>query len=180
MSCPTLTRRATAPVVVEHAPASVARVDAPAPAAPRTPLQRGLRDLVDGDTPLLQLVRFAATGGLSTAVQVLLFALLAPVGALLANGIAWVVSTALANELHRRRTFHAEDNVGWFAAQWEGGGLSLVGLGLTTGALAALAVAVPTAGVTTQVVLVLGVNATVGLVRFLALRWAFTTRPAQA
>ena len=120
------------------------------------------------------------TGGLATAVQLLLFLLLAPIGALVANLIAWVGSTALANELHRRRTFHAGARVGWLTAQWEGGGLSLLGLGITTGALAVLEVTVPDAAATTQALLVLAVNVTVGLARFLALRWAFLERPGTA
>jgi putative flippase GtrA len=136
--------------------------------------------LRDGDAAPAQLARFALTGGLSTSVQVLLFTLLAPIGALTANGVAWAVSTALANELHRRRTFHADAQVGWFAAQWEGGGLALLGLAITSSALAALTVAAPTAAVAVQVLLVLAVNASVGGLRFLALRWAFSVRPREA
>ena len=41
----------------------------------------------------------------------------------------------LANELHRRLTFRADGRVSWFAAQWEGGGIALVGILATALAL---------------------------------------------
>jgi len=113
-------------------------------------------------------------------VQLLIFLLLAPSGALLANLVSWVGSTALSNELHRRRTFHADARVGWLTAQWEGMGLAALGLGLTSGGLATLALVVPDAGAPVQALLVLTVNATVGLGRFLALRWAFGGGPRTA
>ena len=166
MSCPTLARRRPAPPEVGHAPEPSGGGD-----------DRWLHRLVTSDSPLAQLVRFALTGGLSSTVQVLLFALLAPVGTHAANLLAWTASTALANELHRRRTFRAGGRISWFAAQWEGGGLSLVGLGLTTGALALLQSTTPDAAVPVQALLVLLVNTTVGVARFLALRWAFGGHP---
>jgi peptidoglycan biosynthesis protein MviN/MurJ (putative lipid II flippase) len=110
----------------------------------------------------------------------LIFLLLAPSGVLLANLVSWVGSTALSNELHRRRTFHADGRVGWLTAQWEGSGLAVLGLGLTSVGLATLALVVPDAGALVQALLVLTVNATVGLGRFLALRWAFGGRPRTA
>ena len=47
-------------------------------------------------------------------------------GSITANLIGTVFSTALGSEMHRRLTFHAAEQVGWFPAQWEGGGLALV------------------------------------------------------
>jgi putative flippase GtrA len=169
MSCPTLARRRSAQTEVRHAPGPAARADG-----------RWPHRLVSSDSPLAQLTRFALTGGLSSTVQVLLFALLAPVGTHVANVVAWTASTALANELHRRRTFRVGERISWFAAQWEGGSLSLVGLGLTTGALLLLQATTPDAAVPVQVLLVLLVNTTVGGARFLALRWAFFVRPHTA
>ena len=69
--------------------------------------------------------------------------------------------------------------MGWLAAQWEGGGLAVLGLAATSGALAVLTAAVPGAGVTTQTGLVLTVTVAVGLARFLALRWSFVVRRTQ-
>lgn len=138
-----------------------------------------VRRLADGDARAAQLARFAMTGGLATSVQVLLFTLLAPVGPLAANVVSWAVSTALANELHRRRTFHAGGRVGPITAQLEGGGLSVLGLLVTTLALAAFAVAVPAAGTGLQTLLVVSLTVAVGLVRFVALRWSFGARRTQ-
>jgi putative flippase GtrA len=140
---------------------------------------RQLHRLRDDDDALPQLARFGLAGGAATVLQVLLFAVLAPAGSLLANMVAWAASTALANELHRRRTFHAGEQVGWLAAQCEGGGLALLGLAATSGALAVLGRTVPDADVTVQTLVVLGVTAAVGLGRFLALRWSFVVRRSQ-
>ena len=144
------------------------------------PVLLGAQRLLDGDAVPAQLARFALTGGLATLVQLVLFTILAPAGTLVANLIAWAASTGLANELHRRRTFHAGERVSWQAAQWEGGGLALIGLAMSSGALAGLSVVAPDAPVVLQALLVLSVNVTVGALRFLALRWAFLGRPAEA
>ena len=84
-----------------------------------------------GDRWFAQLIRFALVGGLSNIGYFLLFLACYGGGPQLANLTGSVVSTALANELHRRLTFHASDRVGWLTAQLEGGGLALVGLGIT-------------------------------------------------
>ncbi|MBH0775429.1 GtrA family protein [Nocardia bovistercoris] len=123
-----------------------------------------------GDRALAQLIRFALVGGSSNIAYVLLFFAMHGVGPLMANVVGSVVSTVIANELHRQLTFHAADRVGWFTAQWEGGGLALVGLGISTAGLAALAVWAPGLGDATQAAAVLAITAAVGLMRFLALR----------
>jgi putative flippase GtrA len=169
MTCPILLCRAPAPVEL-----------GPYLRSAQVVAGRQLRRLRDGDAASAQLARFALAGGLATVVQVCLFALLTPVGNLTANVFAWAASTALANELHRRRTFHAGGRVGWLAAQWEGGGLALVGLAATSGALALLTAAAPGAGVTTQTALLLAVTGAVGVARFVALRWSFGVRHASA
>jgi putative flippase GtrA len=137
------------------------------------------RRLVGGDAPAAQLARFAVAGGLATTVQVLLFTVLAPGSLLAANLVSWAVSTALANELHRRRTFRAGDRVAPVTAQLEGGGLAVLGLLVTSSALGAFAVAVPGAGTGLQTLLVVGLTVAVGLVRFVALRWSFVVRRPQ-
>ena len=172
MTCPTLACRGAALGEVGEHLRSVAG------SAGRTTAALA-RTLVGSDAAAAQLVRFAVVGGSTTAVQVLLFAFLAPVGALGANVVAWAASSAMANELHRRRTFRAGERVGWLAAQIEGGSLSVVGLLATSAALALLAVALPGAALAQQTVLVLSITATVGLARFVALRWSFVVRRAQ-
>lgn len=127
-----------------------------------------------GDRALPQLIRFALVGGLSNVAYVLLFFAVYGVGPLIANVVGSVVSTVIANELHRQLTFQAAHRVSWFTAQWEGGGLALLGLGVTTAGLAALDVWAPTLGGTAQALAVLAITAAVGGMRFLALRgWVF-------
>lgn len=123
-----------------------------------------------GDRAFAQLVRFALVGGSSNVAYVLLFFAMHGVGPLVANIAGSIVSTIIANELHRQLTFHAAGRVGWFTAQWEGGGLALVGLGITTAALAALEVWAPGLGGTLQATAILAITAAVGGMRFLALR----------
>ncbi|MEV6323544.1 GtrA family protein [Nocardia sp. NPDC051787] len=122
------------------------------------------------DRAFAQLIRFALAGGSSNVAYVLLFFAMHGVGPLIANVAGSVVSTMIANELHRQLTFHAAGRVGWFTAQWEGGGLALVGLGITTAALAALGVWAPGLGDTAQAAAILAITAAVGGLRFLALR----------
>lgn len=134
------------------------------------PVLIGLR----GDGAFAQLIRFALVGGTSNIAYFLLFLGLHAEGALVANIIGSTVSTAIANELHRRLTFHAADRVGWFVAQWEGGGLALIGLMLTTAALAGLAQLLPGATGVVEGSAVIAISAAVGGLRFLALRgWVF-------
>ncbi|MEV0341596.1 GtrA family protein [Nocardia sp. NPDC050713] len=123
-----------------------------------------------GDRAFAQLVRFALVGGSSNVAYVLLFFAMHGVGPIMANIAGSVVSTIIANELHRQLTFHAAGRVGWFTAQWEGGGLALVGLGITTAALAGLEIWAPGLGDTAQAAAVLAITAAVGGMRFLALR----------
>lgn len=121
-----------------------------------------------------QLIRFALVGGLSNIGYFLLFLVCYSGGPQLANLTGSVVSTALANELHRRLTFHASDRVNWLTAQLEGGGLALAGLAITSAALAILDVAAPTLNNITEAIAVIAITAAVGTLRFLTLRlWVF-------
>ncbi|MCP2316394.1 GtrA-like protein [Nocardia amikacinitolerans] len=123
-----------------------------------------------GDHVFAQLIRFAMVGGSSNIAYVLLFMAANGFGPLVANIAGSIVSTAIANELHRHLTFHAADRVGWFTAQWEGGGLALIGLLISTAALACLESAAPALGEFAQATAVLTIMAAVGGIRFLALR----------
>jgi hypothetical protein len=79
----------------------------------------------------------------------------------------------LANELHRRLTFRAEDRVTWLTAQVEAGAVAVVGLLATTAALAwvhSSSDAVPAA---LQIAVVMAITGAIGGVRFVALRWLF-------
>ncbi|WP_433594642.1 GtrA family protein [Nocardia sp. CA-145437] len=136
-------------------------------------IERGLdaaSRFLRGDHVVAQLIRFAVVGGVSNIAYVLMFMAVNDSGALVANIAGSVVSTAIANELHRRLTFRAAGRVGWFSAQWEGGGLAAVGLVISTAALAGLDVWAPGLGELSQATAVLAVMAAVGGMRFLALR----------
>ncbi|WP_084529890.1 GtrA family protein [Nocardia crassostreae] len=127
-----------------------------------------------GENAFAQLIRFALVGGLSNISYVLLFLALSGSGPLQANLAGSVVSTMLANELHRRLTFHAGERVTWFTAQLEGGGLALAGLAITSAALAILETNAPGLGDVMQALAVLAITAVVGGMRFVSLRlWVF-------
>lgn len=127
-----------------------------------------------GESATAQFVRFVVVGASSNALYAALFVALATFGSFVANIVGIAASTVLANELHRRHTFHAAERVGWFQTQWEAGGLALVGLALGTAALAAVHVLFPGSSALVQIVAVVAVSAATGALRFLALRgWVF-------
>jgi putative flippase GtrA len=148
----------------------------------------GARELADvvvtwlrRDDGWAQFARFVLVGGSSTGVYAMLFLALQGFGTIVAHLLATVASTILANELHRRLTFHAEDRVGWLVAQIEAGGVSLLGLVATSTALGWLTTSVDSAPPILQISLVVAVTAFIGLMRFIALRWIFrpqVTEPA--
>ena len=167
MTCPTMTRwPRAADLLGDLARGPVARAqDVGARTAAR--LRR--------DDSFAQFARFVVVGAASTALYALLFLTSWGLGYLPANGIATVGSSILANEMHRRLTFHAEDRVGWLSAQLEAGGVSLLGLLATSTALGWLDATVGSRPAL-QIALVVTVTAGIGLMRFVALRWIF--RPA--
>jgi putative flippase GtrA len=121
-----------------------------------------------------QFARFVVVGGVSSALYALLFIGLGAFGDQAANLVGAVASTLLANEMHRRLTFHAGQQVSWFTAQWEGGGLAVVGLVATSFALAGVHMLVGDVGTAAQLALIAAVTGAIGLVRFIALRiWVF-------
>ncbi|WP_444543743.1 GtrA family protein [Nocardia concava] len=127
-----------------------------------------------GEAAFAQLIRFALVGGLSNVGYILLFLALYGGGPQLANLAGSIVSTALANEMHRRLTFHAAGRVRWYTAQLEGGALALAGLAITAGGLAILEVTAPSMGDIAEALAVLAITAAVGTMRFLTLRlWVF-------
>ncbi|MEJ2863662.1 GtrA family protein [Actinomycetospora flava] len=134
----------------------------------------GTRARLHGDAPAAQLARFVTVGVISSLVYFSVFLLLRPLGSQVANLVGAVLSSVLANELHRRLTFHAGGRVGWWTAQWEGGGLAVAGLLATATALAVVDPLISDAG-WAQVVLIGAVTGAVGLARFVFLRlWVFS------
>ncbi|MCC3312612.1 GtrA family protein [Nocardia africana] len=132
-------------------------------------LDRGWQYL-RSDHAVAQLIRFALVGGAANIAYALLFLGMSGLGPLVANIAGSLVSTAIANDMHRRLTFRAAGRVGWFTAQWEGGGLALIGVVISTAALAGLRFWAPGLGDLAQASAVLAVTGAVGGMRFLALR----------
>jgi len=134
----------------------------------------GTRARLHADDVAAEFARFVTVGVISSLVYFAAFLALRSIGTQPANLVALVASSVLANELHRRVTFHAGGRVGWLTAQWEGGGLAAAGLVITSLALATLDGVVGGAW-WAQLFLIAGVTGTIGLVRFVALRlWVFS------
>jgi putative flippase GtrA len=137
----------------------------------------GTRARLHGEGAGAEFARFVGVGVTSSGVYFGLFVVLRGVGAVPANVVAFVASSVLANELHRRVTFHAGGRVGWLAAQGEAGGLALAGLVATSVALRGLDGVLGTAW-WAQLLLLAAVTGAIGLVRFAALRrWVFSGHP---
>lgn len=142
------------------------------PRGRRSDVLRWLR----GDDVLPQLTRFAMVGGVSSGFYALLFWVLEGLGPQPANVVAVALSSVLANDLHRRLTFHAGQRLSWLAAQVQGGGVSLISLVATTVALGWLERVDADAGLFLELALVGAVFAIIGGLRFLALRYLFLLR----
>jgi len=133
------------------------------------------------DDTLAQFARFVLVGGATTVVYALFFFSLRHYGYLPAHLVSTAVSTVLANEMHRRLTFRAEDRVSWFSAQWEAGGVTVIGLVATSTALGWLDAATGSAPPILQISVVVAVTGLIGILRFVALRWIFRPHaPASA
>jgi putative flippase GtrA len=133
----------------------------------------GLVSRVRGEDTLGQFARFVLVGGATTLVYAALFVTLGGLGYLPAHLIATAASTVLANEMHRRLTFRADERVHWFTAQWEAGGVTVLGMAATSAALGVLDSTVGSTTVALQVSLVVAVTGLIGLMRFVLLRWLF-------
>jgi putative flippase GtrA len=174
----------TCPSPLRHRPEATDLLGEPAHgAAPHTvgelshDLVHTAADQVRRDDTLGQFIRFVLVGSSSTAAYALLFIALQGFGYLPAHVAGTIVSSILANELHRRLTFRADERVGWLTAQIEAGGVSLFGLVATSVALGWLDSAAGEAPAALQITLVAAVTGFIGLIRFIALRWIF--RPTE-
>ena len=140
---------------------------------PVAPWTERLAHRLRQDDVLAQFTRFLLVGGSTTLVYALLFIPFQTLGYLVAHLIATVASTVLANEMHRRLTFHAEDRVGWFTAQWEASTVAALGLVATSATLGWINTTAAEDQVWLQITAVVTVTAIIGLLRFIALRWIF-------
>src|SRR4051794_18105646 len=149
--------------------------EAPASAQVRTAASRAGERLRQDDSGA-QFARFVLVGGVSSLLYAVVFLLLDGFGNQPANVVGAIASSMLANELHRRLTFHAGARVSWFAAQWEGGGLAVAGMVATGLALGWFDSIGGDHGSLTDLTVVALVTGAIGLVRFVALRWVFGAR----
>ena len=142
-------------------------------------LLSALRTRLHQDDAGAQFTRYVVVGVVSSALYAVAFIGLAGLGDQPANLVGAIASTLLANEMHRRLTFHAGGQVSWFTAQWEGGGLAAVGLVATSLALAGVHALIGDVGTVAQLGLIAAVTGAIGLVRFVALRsWVFSSATA--
>jgi putative flippase GtrA len=167
VTCPSLLRRPT----LGGAREAGSLVTAELHRAPQ--LLSLLRTRLHQDDARAQFARFVVVGVVSSTVYAVLFLALGGLGDQVANVVGAVASTLLANEMHRRLTFRAEERVSWLTAQIEAGGVSLFGLVATSVALRWLDASVGDANPALQISLVASVTGLIGLIRFIALRWIF-------
>ncbi|QNG38791.1 hypothetical protein F1C76_21645 [Geodermatophilaceae bacterium NBWT11] len=162
------TATAVCPVVDDSGGVVVPR---PAGAAPGP-----VRQWWSGGTTLATCSRFAVVGGVANVVFVAVFLASSQVGGEVqtANAIGSLLSAALANELHRRYTFTADQRVRWFRAQTAGIAAALAGLTVTAVALAVLHLVVVDPSRLTSMAVSMALAAGTGLVRFVVLRRAMT------
>ncbi len=125
-----------------------------------------------------QAVSFAVIGVLCTVAYMLLFlALRQLVPALAANALALGVTAVFNTAANRRFTFGITGRRDALKHQLEGGLAFLVGLALTSGAVAVLHAASPHAGHGVELAVLVAANAAATLVRFVLLRaWVFNPR----
>ncbi len=121
--------------------------------------------------PLLQLVVFAAVGGVFNVFYALLYLLLREgLTAQWANALALVASTIAGTWGHRRVTFGVRGRARTVRHQALGLALLLFSLAVTAGSLAVLERSTADPSRTAEVLVLAGANLGVGLVRFGAFR----------
>ncbi|NAZ76249.1 GtrA family protein, partial [Kineococcus sp. T13] len=119
--------------------------------------------------------RFVLAGAAGNGAHAVVFLVLGAATALPAavgNVLATVVSTLVANELHRRFTFRAAGSGAWATGHGIGGAAAVAGLVLSTLALTGWHSLVPGASDLSGLVVVHVVTALVGTTNFLLLRVA--------
>ncbi|MGA5895862.1 glycosyltransferase [Streptomyces venetus] len=147
---------------------------------PLSALRRSGGDLAGGlPTGLArQVVRFAAVGAASTLCYLLLYTALRPsAGAQATNALALLASALANTAANRRLTFGVRGRGGALRQHLKGLVAFLLGLVLTSGALAALHHIAPGAGHHGELVTLVAANLAATLLRFLLFRaWVFPDR----
>ncbi|MEV8214310.1 bifunctional glycosyltransferase family 2/GtrA family protein [Leifsonia sp. NPDC077715] len=129
-----------------------------------------------------QVLRFGVVGVLSTAAYAVLYLLLQSVLTAQAANFAALLLTAIANTWANRRFTFGVNGPGMVKHQFQGLIVFGIAWGLTSGSLALLHAAAPTASAQLQLVVLTVANLVATLLRFVLLRlWVFRparTRPA--
>ncbi|MFJ3669101.1 glycosyltransferase [Streptomyces sp. NPDC090106] len=128
-----------------------------------------------GGAAVGKLLRFAAVGAVSTLAHLLLYAALRQAaGAQAANAVALLLCAVANTAANRRLTFGLRGRGGALRQQAKGLVVLLIGLALTSGALAALHHASPSAAHGTELAVLLAANLAATVLRFLLFRaWVF-------
>ncbi|BCB87472.1 bifunctional glycosyltransferase family 2/GtrA family protein [Phytohabitans suffuscus] len=136
------------------------------PAAPPAGVPHGLTG---------QVLRFAGVGAASTLAYLLIFWVLrGAAGAQVANLVALLVTAVGNTAANRRLTFRISGRRGVARHQAQGLVVFALGLGLTSGALAALSAVAPGAGRAVELTVLVAANLGATLLRFLLMRaWVF-------
>ncbi|WP_328681800.1 bifunctional glycosyltransferase family 2/GtrA family protein [Streptomyces sp. NBC_00322] len=131
------------------------------------------------DGPATQLARFATVGAVRTLGHLLLYAALRPTaGSQAANALALLVCAVANTAANRRLTFGLRGRGGALHHQGRGLVVFLAGLALTSGSLAALHHAVPSAAHRTELAVLVVADLAASLLRFLLFRaWVFRAGP---
>ena len=90
-------------------------------------------------------------GVAATLIYGLVFLTLNGLGYLPAHLVGTASSTVVANELHRRLTFHAEDRVGWLTTQIEAAGVAPMSRAMVGSAMLAIEPSSTHTAITTQI-----------------------------
>jgi putative flippase GtrA len=126
-----------------------------------------------------QLARFGAIGTVSTIAYVALYSLLREVAPAAVANAAALLTTAFGNTAANRRLTFAVRGSGGLIRDHAAGLIAVaVALAITSVSLAALPVADPHHGRLAEIAILVGANAVATLVRFLILRQAMDSDPA--
>ena len=151
-------------------------------ALPLSDVRRQLgRAALPADTPGVptgmtkQIVRFVAVGVASTLAYLVLFFLFRlGMGAQVANFLALAITAVANTAANRRLTFGIRGREGVARHQLQGFGVFLLGLAITSGALALLTSISPDPSVPVEIVVLVLANLAATVVRFVLLRgWVF-------
>ena len=151
-------------------------------ALPLSDVRRQLgRAALAADTPGVptgmtkQIVRFVAVGVASTLAYLVLFFLFRlGMGAQVANFLALAITAVANTAANRRLTFGIRGREGVARHQLQGFGVFLLGLAITSGALALLTSISPDPSVPVEIVVLVLANLAATVVRFVLLRgWVF-------